>query len=127
MSDLMKLPVRTEPGQPGLHHWSITHICSTVWTWVDPLVRGPGEQAYGKDFFAWTESDSGASGTHSVTESVSIPLPGHAWQSKIKSLGLPIAAGIAGEANRPSAKIKTGDDAANRLSGGSGNDRLSGS
>ncbi|WP_201831229.1 beta strand repeat-containing protein [Microvirga zambiensis] len=128
MSDFIRLPFRTDPGELGSDRWSNALIRPMVWPGLDVLFGAPGEQAYGNRLPAWTSGDPGAAATGPValSASFSFPLPGHSRQSKMESSTLPKETGIAGGTNKPTAKVTTGDGAANKLSGGAAHDKLNG-
>ena len=118
MPDSIRLPVRTDPGEPGSDRWS-TPIRPFIWPGLDVLFGAPGDQAY-------TDALPPVSGPAALSASFSFPLPGPSRPFKVESPTLPKDAAIAGGTSKPSAKTVTGDDAANRLSGGAGSDRLNG-
>ena len=118
MPDSIRLPVRTDPGEPGSDRWS-TPIRPFIWPGLDVFFGAPGDQAY-------TDALPPMSGPAALSASFSFPLPGPSRTFKVESPTLPQDAAIAGGMSKPSAKTVTGDDAANRLSGGAGSDRLNG-
>ncbi|MEE1656111.1 calcium-binding protein [Microvirga sp. CF3062] len=128
MPNLIRLPFRTDSGELGSDRWSTTFIRPTVWTGLDVLFGATGDQAYTNDFPALRDDNPGAAGAGSLSVSAafSFPFPDHSWQSKGEGPTLSKESEIVGRTYKVSGKTVTGDNTANRLSGGAGSDRLSG-
>jgi len=78
MPDSIRLPVRTDPGEPGSDRWS-TPIRPIIWPGLDVLFGAPGDQAY-------TDALPPMSGPAALSASFSFcfpALPGHSkWRAR---------------------------------------------